>query len=629
MDIKKIVTDYTKAENTDYAIMVTGVWGSGKTFCWNHTLKQAIEEIKIPGQDTENTKKYSSARVSLFGLTDVNQIRQRMLEACVTDKVDSKLFSFVKNKKTIIGRIISGLTRKAAKKYADIEEEELEEIYAIACDLTVLKNTVFCFDDLERLNPQLIQDTLGYINSLIEAEHLKIIVLCNEDELFSSDEIYEELQYKKYKEKVIRFTCEYKTDIKTVLTTISKDICKNSSDYILKQSERISRTYDEAECSNIRTLKFNLDVFELIYQPLMRVSCNEDERIWLMGHYLFLTMLYSIEYKRGASPDDFDSLSSLNEEREYDIDWEGINKVLQNNQNQEKKDEEEEISFLDEVRNRYYGGKNPLTLGASRAIMEYIKTGELNEVQLETEIQNSLSLIRNQMGSKTQQLLGQMNQFLILEDAELRKLADGALQGIRNHEYDYFSYPIIFHYLQTFITTSMWNSISEHELYNLTMAAMTAKEPETKFVRFWDHTMTGAANETANFKAIVDRAQVFNSQLQKKEQGEEIRNKILNMLNGYTNWNNAFDIMQPELHLVDVNEVFEAFKHCKNADRRMFVAYVQKRLNEIRFKEEQPFFESFRDLLQNYQTLVSPTGVSYYLNKHLLNILLKIYPQKP
>lgn len=295
-------------------------------------------------------------------------------------------------------------------------------------------------------------------------------------------------------------------------------------------------------------------------------------------------MLYSIEYKRGASPDDFDSLLSLNEEREYDIDWEGINKVLQNYQGQEEKDEEEEISFLDEVRNRYYGGNNPSTLGASQAIMEYIKTGELNEAQLETEIQNSLSLIRKQMGSKTQQMLGQMNQFLILEDADLRKLADKALQGIRNHEYDYFSYPIIFHYLQTFITTSMWNGISEQELYNLTVAAMKAKESETKFTRFWDHTMAGAANETAHFKAIVDRAQIFNGQLQKKEQGEEARNKILNMLIGYTNWNNAFDIMQPELHLVDVNEVFEAFKHCKNADRRMFVAYVQKRLNEIRLK---------------------------------------------
>ena len=53
MDIKKIVTDYIKAENTDYAIMVTGVWGSGKTFFWKHTLKQAIEKIKIPGQETK------------------------------------------------------------------------------------------------------------------------------------------------------------------------------------------------------------------------------------------------------------------------------------------------------------------------------------------------------------------------------------------------------------------------------------------------------------------------------------------------------------------------------------------------------------------------------------------------
>ena len=628
MDIKKIVTDYIKAENTDYAIMVTGVWGSGKTFCWNHTLKQAIEGIIIPGQEAGNENKYSSARVSLFGLTDVNQIRQRMLEACVTDKVDSKLFSFVKNKKSIISRIFSGAARKLAKKYADIEEEELAEIYAIACDLTVLKNTVFCFDDLERLNPQLIQDTLGYINSLIEAERLKIIVLCNENELFCTDDENEETQYKKYKEKVIRFTCEYRTDIKTVLTTISKDICKNSRDYILKQSDRISRTYEEAECSNIRTLKFNLDVFDLIYQPLLNVDCSEDERTWLLGHFLFLTMLYSIEYKRGASPDDFDSLASLNEEREYDIDWEGINKVLQNNQDKEEEDEEEEISFLDEVRNRYYGGNNPSTLGASRAIMEYIKTGELNEVQLEREIQNSLSLIRKQMGSKTQQLLGQMNQFLILEDVELKNLADEALQGIRNHEYDYFSYPIIFHYLQTFITTSMWNSISEQELYNLTIDAMTAKEPEAKFTQFWDHTMAGASNETSNFKAIVDRARTFNNQLQKEEQGEEVRKKIINMLSGYTNWNNAFDIMQPELHLVDTDEVFEAFKRCKNADRRMFIIYVQKRLNEIRFKEEQPFFESFRDLLQNYQTLVSPTGVSYYLNRNLLNTLLKVYPQE-
>ena len=622
MDIKKIVTDYIKADNTDYAIMVTGGWGSGKTFFWNHTLKQAIGTINLPHHEAGKEKKYSAVRVSLFGITEVNQIRQRMLEACVADRIDGNVF----NKKS--GRLARFFIRKAANKYAGIDEEELAEIYAIACDLPVLKNTVFCFDDLERLNPELIQDTLGYINSLIEAERLKIIVLCNEDELFNADEKNEESQYKKYKEKVIRFTCEYKTDIRAVLNTISSDICKYSYDYIQEQSGRISRTYDEAECSNIRTLKFNLDVFELIYQPLMNVTCSEVERNWLMEHYLFLTMLYSIEYKRGASPDDFDSLSSLNEERDYDIDWEGINKVIQNNQDEEEEYEEEEMSFLDEVRNRYYGGNNPSTLGASQAIMEYIKTGDLNEVQLETEIQNSLSLIRKQMGSKTQQLLGQLNQYLVLEDEQLTILADNALQGIRNHEYDYFSYPIIFYYLQTFITTSIWNSISEQELYDLTITAMTAKEPEAKFTRFWEHTMAGAANETANFKAIVERARLFNGQLQEKELGEEVRKRILDLLNGNSDWNNAFGIMQPELHLVDANEVFEAFKHCKNENRRMFIVYVEKRLGGSRFKDEQPFFEDFRDKLQLYQKKVSHTGVSNYLNEYLLNLLQKRIPQR-
>ena len=625
MDIKKIVTDYIKAENTDYAIMVSGGWGSGKTFFWNHTLKQAIESIKIPGQEIGKEKTYSAARVSLFGLTNANQVRKRMYEACVADKYDGKLL-FARNKKNIYSRIVNGFIRKTAKKYADLKEEEIDEIFAIVCDLAVMKNTIFCFDDLERLNPELIQDTLGYINSLIEGERLKIIILCNEDELFCAGLSKDESLYKKFKEKVIRFTCEYKTDIKMVLTTISKDICKNSFDYVIKQSERISRTYEEAECSNIRTLKFNLDVFDLIYQPLLNIQCSEEERVWLLGHFLFLTMLYSIEYKRGVSPDDFDSLVSLNEEQDYVIDWEDVNKVLQNSQNEGLAEEEEEPSYLTEVQNRYFGGNNPMTLGSSRAIMEYIKTGELNEKQLELEIQNTLSQIHKQLGSKTQQLLVQMSQFLNLEDIELNNLADNALQGIRNHEYDYFSYPVIFHYLQTFITKEMWNAISEQELYNITVTAMTAKEPETRFTRYWDHTMAGTSNETPNFKAIIDMARKFNSQLQKKEKGEAVKKKIMSMLGDSSNWNDAFAIMQPEFHLIDVNEFFEAYKNCKNANRRVFVAYVERRLTELSFKEEQHFFKSFRDLLQDYQAKVRPIGVSYYHNKCLLELLHKIYP---
>ena len=66
MDIEKVIKDYIKTINTDYAVMVSGGWGCGKTFFWNNTLKQVIEKTELPGQKEGEEKKYSAARVSLF-----------------------------------------------------------------------------------------------------------------------------------------------------------------------------------------------------------------------------------------------------------------------------------------------------------------------------------------------------------------------------------------------------------------------------------------------------------------------------------------------------------------------------------------------------------------------------------
>ena len=51
MDIEKVIKDYIKTKNTDYAVMVSGGWGCGKTFFWNNTLKQVIEKTELPEQE--------------------------------------------------------------------------------------------------------------------------------------------------------------------------------------------------------------------------------------------------------------------------------------------------------------------------------------------------------------------------------------------------------------------------------------------------------------------------------------------------------------------------------------------------------------------------------------------------
>ncbi|MFM7717389.1 MAG: P-loop NTPase fold protein, partial [Microcystis sp.] len=36
--IKTIFTEYLKKENTQYAILLNGAWGSGKTYFWKNEL---------------------------------------------------------------------------------------------------------------------------------------------------------------------------------------------------------------------------------------------------------------------------------------------------------------------------------------------------------------------------------------------------------------------------------------------------------------------------------------------------------------------------------------------------------------------------------------------------------------
>ena len=49
-DLVESILDYIRAEYTDYAIMINGEWGSGKTYFWNHKIKPKIEAMQVDGK---------------------------------------------------------------------------------------------------------------------------------------------------------------------------------------------------------------------------------------------------------------------------------------------------------------------------------------------------------------------------------------------------------------------------------------------------------------------------------------------------------------------------------------------------------------------------------------------------
>lgn len=89
-DVDQLVLDYVNAPSTDYAIMLTGTWGAGKTYYWKNALKQSIEEIVSPVIINDQNVKYTAVHVSLFGVEDLNSLVIRITRAKYMG-TDSKL----------------------------------------------------------------------------------------------------------------------------------------------------------------------------------------------------------------------------------------------------------------------------------------------------------------------------------------------------------------------------------------------------------------------------------------------------------------------------------------------------------------------------------------------------------
>lgn len=46
-ELVESILDYVRADYTDYAVMINGEWGSGKTYFWNNKVRKKIESMKL------------------------------------------------------------------------------------------------------------------------------------------------------------------------------------------------------------------------------------------------------------------------------------------------------------------------------------------------------------------------------------------------------------------------------------------------------------------------------------------------------------------------------------------------------------------------------------------------------
>jgi hypothetical protein len=121
------------------------------------------------------------------------------------------------------------------------------------------KDCLIVFDDLERCSIP-ISDTLGYINSFVEHEKVKVIVIANEKDIENRGE-YE--RYKTIKEKLIGKTLE----IRPTESIVSRHFIgllrdKRIKEFLGGEIEQIIDIHHRSESNNLRVLRQGIWDFE-------------------------------------------------------------------------------------------------------------------------------------------------------------------------------------------------------------------------------------------------------------------------------------------------------------------------------------------------------------------------------
>ena len=325
-DLLESVLDYIRSDYTDYAIMINGEWGSGKTYFWNNQIKRKIESLKLNG------KNYKTIYMSLYGISNLEEISKKIFIE-TTQLLDKNLRKYMAtHKQTVIPEYAK--TSLDMANFFGVNSTGEKVDYD---DFFSVQDKVLCFDDLERANVDVI-DILGYINNFVEHDHIKTIIICNEKELATKmksenlemktfiatylldkqgelttteipmiekikdriETVFERTNdYERIKEKLIGETFEYDPKFDYIINGILMRYESNSGlvRFLRENSGLIMSTFKRSGTRNLRILKQALNDFSKIYEMTDKFYPNTNKLV--LQTMLIFTIATSFEIKAG------------------------------------------------------------------------------------------------------------------------------------------------------------------------------------------------------------------------------------------------------------------------------------------------------------------------------------------
>ena len=277
-NIVNFLNGYMMNPDPQYAVLLKGKWGCGKTHFINHwidaykgnpTTEQVLEPIYV----------------SLYGLSDTKQI---------TTALNRVICPILYGKAAKAGKVLAKIASAMVLKHeVDLNYDGISDLSInIGIDsLSKFKSNdslanskkLLIFDDLERCDIPM-KKLLGYLNFFVEQCNCHLIVIGDEDKIAEGEN---KKIFGEFKEKTIGREFEIATDIHSALETFVNQTPKN--DFVVGHQEQIEKFFAMTECDNLRILRqalWDFSRFEESMTDFLGDSRYEDIMIHVLGTYI-------------------------------------------------------------------------------------------------------------------------------------------------------------------------------------------------------------------------------------------------------------------------------------------------------------------------------------------------------
>lgn len=456
-EIVDVLINYIDEELYNYAVMIDGEWGCGKTYFIRENLQDKLEkhEKEREEKDREN-KARRVVYVSLYGVKSLEEVSKQMLMESYLAKT-GKAKGILKKSAEAAGTMLP-IIFDIIKPAVGVEMDSENISKAIGGFLSV-KDSILIFDDLERCDCP-VNEVLGYINTYVEHDGMKVIIVANQKEIgkrtyfenlelkylvaahenidfekkSNKKSLFEEnvqinpinreavhidtvksrlnqlfaqdVMYEKVIEKLVGITIYYQPDLQRVFSTLieNSSLSGKLQGYLNEQKYFFEEYMTGEEHSNLRTFQFFLSKINELYKVINKIDSE--------GQEAFFRYLIQYSFKVCVS--------------------------FKNNSLKDEWEENEEYAFKSMGERDIWG--NHL---AFRFVDDFVTKSVLDEKTIKNMLQLFEDEYINKKGHEVDIFRQLEGSWYFSEDEEVQSKVQLIMQAIENNRYEFKEYPRI------------------------------------------------------------------------------------------------------------------------------------------------------------------------------------------